>query len=248
MKPIATKPLATKPLAVLVLGLTGLGLATVAKAGQVRIEATGPLVELRVSQTVNHAPDMVRIGAGVQTRAPSAREAMQQNARAMTRVIARLKSLGVAAKDIQTSNISLNPQYRYDQPRQKQIFTGYQASNQLTVKLHDLKRVGAVLDALVAAGATSINGPAFALENDEAVKDKARTMAFARGKAMALQYARMAGFSGVKLLEVSESFTSRGPVPMMAERAMVADASAVTPIEAGEVVTGVNITVKYQMQ
>lgn len=221
-------------------------LAAPAAAAEIQIQSQGPVVELTVNEIVYSAPDVAQIGAGVQTRAPTAQEAVRQNAAAMEKVIARLRALGIPRNDIQTSNFNLNAQYEYREG-QAQRFIGYDVVNQVQVKLRDLERAGEVLDALVAAGANNIYGPNFMLEADETAKTEARAKAFARGRAMSQDYARMAGFSGVRLLEISEVFQSYGR-PIMATAAVRAEAGdASTPIEPGEVGTGVNLTVKYEM-
>ena len=219
-------------------------------AANVEIATSGPVVELTVSEVIQSAPDVARISAGVQNQAPTAREAVRQNAEAMDRLVKRIKALGIPAKDIQTSNFNLNPQYRYDRENEQQVFTGYQVNNQVSVKLRDLDRAGETLDALIEAGANNVSGPYFMLENDEVVKAAARKQAFERGKAMAQDYAQMAGYSSVRLIEVSENFHSISPMPqpMMAMRVMAEAADASTPIEAGEVGTGVTISVKYTME
>lgn len=221
-------------------------LSAPAAAAEIQIQSQGPVVELTVNEIVYSAPDVAQIGAGVQTRAPTAQEAVRQNAAAMEKVVARLRALGIDRKDIQTSNFNLNAQYDHREG-QAQRFIGYDVHNQVQVKLRNLERAGEVLDALVAAGANNIYGPNFMLEADESAKADARAKAFARGRAMAQEYARMAGMSGLRLLEVSEVFQNYGR-PMGGAVAMRMEASdASTPIEPGEVGTGVNLTVKYEM-
>jgi uncharacterized protein YggE len=217
-----------------------------ATAAEVQIQAQAPVVELSVSETVNAAPDIAQVGTGVTTRARTAKEAVRLNAIAMQKVVDRLKAFGIAAKDIQTSNFNLNAQFNYPNGGTP-VFTGYEASNQVTAKLRQVDKVGDVLDALVAAGANNINGPSFMLDDDTAQQQSARTRAFQRGQAMAQDYARMAGYTGVRLLEVSESVQGRGPVPPMPVAFRAEAAQAKTPIEAGEVGTTVNLTVKYEM-
>lgn len=220
-------------------------LAAPAAAAEVQIQSQGPVVELTVNEIVYSSPDVAQIGAGVQNRAPTAQEAVRQNAAAMEKVVARLRSLGIERKDIQTSNFHLNAQFDYREG-QGQRFLGYEVTNQVQVKLRNLERAGEVLDALVAAGANNIYGPNFMLEADETAKSEARGKAFQRGRAMAQDYARMAGYAGLRLLEVSETFQSFGrPVPVAMRAESGGDAS--TPIEPGEVGTGVNLTVKYEM-
>lgn len=223
-------------------------IAAPATAAEIQIASEGPVVELSVGEVIRSAPDVAEVGAGVTTRAATAREALSQNSQAMDRIIARLRQLGIAGEDIQTSNFNLSPQYDYNQQSGEQVFRGYNVSNQVQVKLRDLPRAGEILDALVNAGANTIYGPNFMLENDEAAKAEARAQAFARGRRMAEDYARMAGYSSVRLLEISESVQNRGPIPqpMMARAAMDSSESA-PPIEPGQVGTGVTITVKYEL-
>lgn len=223
-------------------------IALPASAAEIQIASQGPVVELSVNEVVRSAPDVAQVGAGVTTRAATAREALTQNSQAMDRIVARLRQLGIAGEDIQTSNFNLSPQYDYNQQSGEQVFRGYNVSNQVQVKLRDLPRAGEILDALVDAGANTIYGPNFMLEDDEAAKAEARAQAFARGRRMAEDYARVAGYSSVRLLEISESVQNHGPMPqpMMARAAMDSGESA-PPIEPGQVGTGVSITVKYEM-
>lgn len=221
-------------------------MAAPATAAQVQIEANGPVVELTVTESVKGEPDIVSVGAGVSTTAPTAVEAMQKNAVAMTAVIARLKTLGIAERDVQTSGISLNPQYDYNQEEQRQVFRGYQVSNRVTVMLRDVQATGRVLDSLVQAGATDLSGPDWAIDNDTAAREQARKAAFETARTRALEYARLAGFSDVRLLEVSEvSAPSRQYE--MAGRVAVTAQKADTPVMPGLVESSVTVTVKFEM-
>ncbi|MFN2101049.1 SIMPL domain-containing protein [Altererythrobacter sp. MF3-039] len=220
-----------------------------ASAAEIQIQVSNPVVELSVNEIVRSAPDVAQIGAGVVTRAPTAQGAMRMNAEAMDRLIRKLRDLGIDRKDIQTSNFNLNPDYRYNRETNEQTFSGYSVNNQVSVKLRDLERAGEVLDALVAAGANNVYGPNFMLENDLDAKALARKNAFARGLVQAREFAQMAGYSDVRLLEVSENFQSYGrvPPPAMAIRVATESAVADTPIEPGEVGTGVTLGLKYEM-
>ncbi|MCA0977137.1 SIMPL domain-containing protein [Qipengyuania flava] len=219
-----------------------------AQAAEIQIAATGPVVELNVLEEVDAAPDMVTVSAGVSSEAPTAVEALRQNSRAMRAVIDRIKSLGVAERDIQTSSINLNARYDYDQQRQEQIFRGYRASNRVTVKLREIDETGEVLDALVVAGATDLNGPVFGLENDERAKVAARRAALQRAEAQAREYASLAGYSNVRLLEISESVQGRsGPQPIVVTGSRLKAMEESAPVEPGTISTGVSISVKYEM-
>jgi uncharacterized protein YggE len=221
--------------------------ATPAAAADVQIQAQAPVVELSVSETVKSKPDLAQVSAGVTTRAQSAQEAVRRNAAAMQKVVDRLRSLGIADKDVQTANFNLNAQFTYPQNGGAPVFAGYEASNQLSVKLRRIDKVGEALDALVAAGANNINGPSFMLDDDTAVQQQARGKAFQRAGAMAQNYARMAGYTGVHLLEVSENVRQGGSPPPPMPVAFRAEAVAKTPIEPGEVGTSVTLAVKYEM-
>ena len=217
-------------------------------AAQVTIASNGPVAEIGVTETVQSAPDLASVSAGVTTRATSAVAAMQQSAVAMDKVIARLRSLGIPRADIQTTGVTLNAQYRYNNDNTPPTFLGYDAANQVNVTLRDVGKVGPTLDALVAAGANNISGPSFSVDNDRPARDAARKAAFARAQAQAADYARMAGYSGVKLLSVEESLSERGPVPFARDAIVVtAQKIASTPIEPGRVGTAVTLVAKFEM-
>jgi len=171
---------------------------------------------------------------------------MRQNAQEMDAVIKRIKSLGIADRDIQTTGINLGARYDYDQSSQRQVFRGYTASNRVSVILRKVADTGKVLDSLVAAGATDLGGPQFSIDDDTAVKAQARKGAMARAKAQAMEYATWAGYTGLRLLEVSESISGDQPMPMV-QRAMAESSNKATPVEPGLVGTAVSVTVKYEM-
>lgn len=229
--------------------LAAAAIASSAQAAEVQIQAQGPVVELSVSESVDAKPDIVDIGAGVTSQASTAVEAMRINAREMNAVIDRIKALGIKDKDIQTTGINLSAQYDYDQSTSRQVFRGYQASNRVNVTLREVPRAGEVLDALVAAGATDINGPNFALDDDTSARAQARKAAFDKARAQAEEYARWSGFSGVRLLEINESVAAGPPMPyaQSAERKMMDLSAAPTPVEPGLVGTMVSLTVKFEM-
>ena len=229
--------------------LAAAAIASSAQAAEVQIQSQGPVVELSVSESVDAKPDIVDIGAGVTSQASTAVEAMRINAREMNAVIDRIKALGIKDKDIQTPGINLSAQYDYDQSTSRQVFRGYQASNRVNVTLREVPRAGEVLDALVAAGATDINGPNFSLDDDTGARAQARKAAFEKARAQAEEYARWSGFSGVRLLEINESVAAGPPMPyaQSAERKMMDVSAAPTPVEPGLVGTMVSLTVKFEM-
>ena len=194
---------------------------------------------------VTRVPDIVRINAGVVTQAPSAVEAIRQNAQRMERVRAALRRAGIADRDMQTSNISLQPDYRYGENQPPQL-TGYRASNEVNVRFRDIANSGRILDALVAEGANQINGPMLEIERPEAALDEARTAALANARARADLYARALGMRVKRVLAVSESGAA-APMPMPVLQMQARD-SAASNISPGEQRLGVNLTVSFELE
>ena len=216
-------------------------------AAEVQVATNGPIVELTVHESVEAEPDIVTVGAGVTTQARTAVEAMRTNATAMQAVIDRIKALGIAERDIQTTGINLGAMYDYNQQTQRQVFRGYQAGNRVSVKLRDIQRTGDVLDALVAAGATDLSGPDWSIDDDTAARAQARRQAMETARDQALEYARSAGFSGIRLLEISEQIAPQRPMPMMRGMVQAEADAASTPVQPGMVEAGVTVRVTYEM-
>jgi uncharacterized protein YggE len=192
------------------------------------------------------APDMATINLGVTTEAPTAQAAMQANAAQMNQVMAALKRGGIAAKDIQTSQLSIDPQYVYEQNQPPRL-TGYRAANQVTVTVRDLSRLGAAVDATVSAGANQVGGINFGLAEPSAAENAAREQAVKALAAKADLYARATGFRVLRLVSLSEgnSFTPPQPVPMVAMTARFKEAD--TAVSPGEMKVRVDIGGVYEL-
>lgn len=208
---------------------------------------TGTRLDISATGEVMRVPDLAVISAGVQTLQPTATGAIEENATRMERVRATLKRAGIEDRDIQTSSINLNPEYQYDQNRPPRL-TGYRATNTVNVKFRDLKRTGAILDALVAEGANTINGPNLTIDKPESALDEARTKAIANGRERANLYARALGMQVVRLLSVSEgggyAVPPPMPVAMMAERSVAAD----TKIDPGTQQIQVSVAMSFELR
>jgi uncharacterized protein YggE len=209
---------------------------------------TGTRLDVSATGEVTRVPDLAIISAGVQTLQPTATAAIEENAAKMERVRAALRRAGIEDRDIQTSSISLNPEYQYDQNRPPRL-TGYRASNTVNVKFRDLKRTGAILDALVAEGANTINGPNLTIDKPEAALDEARAKAIANGRARAALYARALGMQVVRLLSVSESGGYAVPPPMpMVMMAQERGAAADTKIDPGTQQLQVSVSMSFELR
>jgi len=205
--------------------------AAIAQGATIVQPLGGTRLDISATGEVTRVPDLAIISAGVQTLQPTATAAIEENATRMERVRAALKRAGIADADIQTSSISLNPEYRYAE-NQPPVLTGYRASNTVNVKFRDLKRSGAILDALVREGANQLNGPSLTLDKPEEAYDEARIKAIAVGRARAEIYARALGMRVVRILSVSEGGASfPGPMPMAYARdsAMAVSKTEIVP-------------------
>lgn len=234
-------------LAALLLGAAILPAGAEAQQATITQSIAGTRLDINATGEVTRVPDIAIITAGVVTRSTTATGAIQEAADRMARVRTALGRAGVADRDIQTSTISLNPEYRYENNRPPQL-VGYTASNQLTVRFRDIRNSGKIIDALVREGANQINGPSLTIDKPEAALDEARARAVAAGRARAELYARSLGLRIVRVVSVSEStgYAVPPPVPMYA-RAEVAGA-ADTKIVPGEQKLQVNLAMVFELQ
>ena len=208
---------------------------------------TGTRLDISATGSVSRVPDLAIISAGVVTKSTTASGAIADNATRMERVRAALKRAGIADRDIQTSSINLNPDYRYEN-NQAPVLTGYQASNNVSVKFRDIRNTGKILDALVAQGANQINGPSLTIDKPEAAYDEARTKALTTGRARAELYGRSLGMRVVRLLSVSESGGYRPPMPMAMTAQAERSSDAKTSIDPGSQDLEVTLAMSFELQ
>ena len=209
--------------------------------------AMGTRLDIVATGEVSRVPDVALISSGVVTKAPSATAAIADNAARMERVRAALRRAGIADRDIQTSSINLNPEYKY-QDGQPPVLTGYQASNSVSIRFRDIRRSGAILDALVGEGANQINGPTLTIDKPEAAMDEARTQAIASGRARAELYARSLGMRVSRVISVSEAGAEPRPMPVMMDRAMAVSKVASTEIDPGEQRLSVSVSMSFELR
>jgi uncharacterized protein len=211
------------------------------------VPAQGTILDIQAEGRTTRVPDIATIRAGVVSQAPTAAAALSDNAQRMARVMAGLKRAGIAPRDIATSNVGLNPQYRYTDGQPPAI-TGYQATNTVSVRFRDVARAGTVLDTLVAEGANQIEGPNLSIDKPDAALDEARADAVKRARARADLYASAAGMRVVRVISIAEAGQNDGgsPVVPMMVRAIKADAA--TEIAPGEKDITVTLSVRYLLQ
>lgn len=185
-------------------------------------------------------PDQATISAGVQTRATTAQEAQSQNNATMQKVVDAIKAQGIADTNIQTSGVSLYPNYS-----QGDVVTGYTASNNVTVVVDKLDQVGAVLDAATKAGANVEGNVNFSLKNDAEARNQALQAAAADAKSKATALASALGLQITSVQSVSEGITST-PI-YVPQRVAVASAAAApsVPVEPGQMTVSAQVTIVF---
>ncbi len=194
--------------------------------------------------TVSAAPDMAEITTGVVTQAPTAAQALAANSQAMERLLQTLGALGVAARDIQTTNISVSPLRRQGRDGQPPEITGYEVTNPVRVKVRDLSRLGRVLDQQVGQGANLVYGIHFGRQEPAPLLDEARKRAMADARRKAELYADAASLRIGRVVAVQEAGAA-SPRPEMAPRVMM---SAAVPVAPGEQEIQASVTVTFTLE
>ena len=206
----------------------------------------GTLLTINAEAHSTRIPDIATLSTGVVTQAADANTALRQNSEQMNKVVAAIKAAGIADRDVQTTGISINPQYRYAE-NQPPTITGYQANNTLNVKVRDISKLGKVLDALVAVGANQVNGPNFEIDNPDEAYDEARVAAVKKAQARAELYAKALGLRVRRVVSINDGggYTPPSPAPMMRMAAM--GAAADTPMSPGESSLNASVTIVFEL-
>jgi len=233
------------PRATLALALVGLALAACARMGGPDGMPRRPsTVTVSGLGTVTAAPDMAEITIGVVTQALAAAQALAANSLAAERLLQGLGGLGIAGRDVQTTNISVSPLRRPGKDGQPPEITGYEVSNQVRVRVRELARLGRVLDQQVGQGANLVHGIRFGLQEPAPRLDEARKLAMADARRKAELYAVAAALKLGRVVAVHEAGAA-SPRPEMAPRAMI---SAAVPVAPGEQEIQASLTVTFTLE
>jgi len=237
------------------------------------ISPLGPnsaLLSITAEGRSRRTPDLAIFSAGVVTQGSNASQAMTENAGRMDRVVAALRRAGIAERDIQTSSISLQPRYtdpdREAQMRARQMrepyippanpepprIIGYEARNNVQVRVRRLGEMGRIIDTLIEQGANQVDGPSFTLDEPAAALDQARTEAIAEGRRRAELYARAAGMRVGRILSISEGGGYYPVSPVVyatAERGggPMAPPPPPTVVAPGELSLGVAVSMQFEL-
>jgi len=233
----------------LFLAATSMPALTPRPAAAVDPTSTTPEHTISVSGTgtVTLKPDVADLHLGVLVSRSTVKAARADAATAMTKVLAAIKALGIDDKDIQTSNVSLQPTYDYSNGTNPPRITGFQMSNSVTVTVRDLDKLGDAIDNGLAAGATSLDGVTFRVNDETAAEAQARQAAMAEAKAKADTLAAAAGVSVGGVASISET---SAPIPYpitynLAAPAAVDGSKVSTPVQAGTTDVTITVAVVY---
>jgi hypothetical protein len=231
-----------------VLAATLLAIPAAAQAPTALTPVSAPADTVSVSGTgrVELTPDRAVFTVGVQTMAPSVAAAAQENSARASAIIAALKRLGAADRQIRTSQVSIYPQQEQQDGRAPKI-VGYQVSNSITVTHEDPAAVGKLLQAAVDAGANSVSGVGFTVSDPARGRDGALQAAFADARAKADVLARAAGRTVGRALTIVEGGAVRPPIPMQYEMKTMSR-SADIPVEPGTEEISFTVSVVFELR
>lgn len=194
-------------------------------------------------------PDVAYLSIGVETQAPTAKEAQSANADKMTKINTVLKNTWkIADKDIKTGQFYVQPNYTYNE-KEGQKVTGYSAHHTLEVTYRDLDKVGQLLDAVSSAGANRVNNVRFSTENPDQYQEQVIQKAMANADMKASAIAKAAKRQLGVVINVVQSGGGSSPIyPMAYAKAEMAADSASTPIEPGEINLQTTLSVIYELK
>ncbi|MGW4481055.1 SIMPL domain-containing protein [Rhodococcus triatomae] len=205
-------------------------------------DSVPPGISTQAVGTVTAAPDTATVVLGVQTQDSTAEAALSANSERATALIDSLKAKGVAAEDIATSGLSVNPNYGISSTD----ITGYQVTNMVTATVHDISGAGELIDAAAAAAgdAVRVQSLTFSIDDDSELRAQARAKAVQQAKTQAGQIADAAG---VSLGEVRSITEVAGDTPAPVPGRVMSDQASATPVEPGTQDLTVTVSVVYDI-
>jgi uncharacterized protein len=229
--------------------LASLALAAPATAQQGDVRPQPGTIRVSAQGEVRGTPDVAWVDLGVETLAPTARAAGEQNARTMERILAALVRAGAVRADIQTHDYNLFPDYApppngVGEP----VLRGYRANNVVTVRTEKIADVGGLIDAALAAGANRANGIRFGLRNADAMRTQALQQALQRGRAEAQTIAAGLGVRLGRVLDASTSSDIPRPYEANVRMQSMAMDKASTPVEAGQQTVSASVSLVFAIE
>ena len=208
--------------------------------------ATPATVSVSGVGIVTTTPDTASVQLGVTVTQPTLAEAQSQASTQMQAVIDALTAAGVEEKDIQTSSYYVSVVQNYDSNGNPSEVTNFQVQNMVNVVVRNIDNVGPILDGAVAAGANTVYGVNFYLDDSSVASSEARALAVQDAEKRAQELAAAAGLTLGPVVSITEG-VSYGPMYGKGGSAMAADSAAPAPIQVGTTTIQVDVTVVYQL-
>lgn len=238
--------------------LLGSALGVAAGAGALGAQASGtmphaveerPALVVSAESEVRVAPDRAQLTVSVETRGRTSQLAGSENARIVAALLDALRRQGVESAQLQTRAAGVMPEYQYPREGGRPTVTGYVARNEIGVEVRDLAKLGGLIDAALASGATNVGGPQFLLSNPDSARRLALESAVKKAMADAQVMARAAGVRVGRILELTSDGAVSAPASDMVQvrmRASVAEA-APTQIESGLITIRSSVRLKVSL-
>jgi hypothetical protein len=206
------------------------------EAGSITVGGTG---------RISVEPDAADLRLGITVARSTVDEARAEAAATMSAILAAVTDAGVERRDVRTTLLSVQPRYDYRDGKPP-VLTGYDLANVVEVAVHDLARLGDVIDGALGAGATSMDGLSFRVTDPAPAEREARIRAMAEARGRADVLAETAGLAIVGVADIVEGAPPRPPIPFAKAERMALAADAATPVEAGAMEIAVSVTVTYR--
>ncbi|HEY4693860.1 MAG TPA: SIMPL domain-containing protein [Bellilinea sp.] len=205
-----------------------------------------PMINVSGTGKVYVAPDIANVYLGVRSQAPDVGSALSQNNDQAATIASTLQEMGVAPEDIQTTAFNVYPQQNYN-PDGTPMDTVYVVENTVYIKVRNLTNLGGLLDSVIKAGANTINGISFGLEDSTAAEAEARKLAVEDARSKAQELAELSGVTLGQLYSVNV-YSSGGPQPVYEAKGGAAAVTAGTPIAAGQLVIQMEASMSYAIK
>ena len=205
-------------------------------------------VTVSATSEIYAKPDIGFVTLSVVTEAKTIAEAMTENTSKMNNVIGFVKEQGVEAKDLKTTNFSINPRYEYNRETGKRTLAGYEVDQSLQVKIRDLSKTGSILEGAAEFGANEVGNLQFTIDNEDALKAQAREGAIKKAKAKAEVLANQLGVNLIRITNFSEREITPQPISYYKTMMMEGVGGAEVPeIETGENKISVTVSITYEI-
>ena len=207
-----------------------------------------PVIRVSGEGEASIAPDMALLSLAVVRNAKTADAALAANNAAMKEVLGSLRTNGIADRDVQTSDFSIQPQYRQQEPKNGVMpapeVVGYEVSNMVSVKVRDLPKLGGLIDSSVKLGVNQGGQISFTNDKPDAVLSDARKAAVADALARAKTLSEAAGVKLGRVIEIAEGSAMVAPPPVM-RMSMAKERSDAVPVASGENSYNVTVNVTF---